>query len=156
MRYYLIAMLILCLDQISKWVIVEQLEIGEKITVIDKVLAITSHRNQGAAWGMLQNQFWLFYLITGIVVVGIVFCMQKYAKNHRLLGVSLAFMLGGAIGNFLDRVFRQEVVDFVQVYIGSYPFPIFNVADMALCIAVGLMIIDTLIEDKEKKEAQRK
>jgi signal peptidase II len=151
MRNYIIAFIIILLDQITKWLIVKELEIGEKIEVIKNIIDITSYRNRGAAWGMLQNQMWLFYGITLIVIIGIVFYLQKYAKNQLLLGISLSLMLGGAIGNFIDRLFRHEVVDFVQVYIGSYDFPIFNLADSALCVGVIFLIIDVLVDGKKEK-----
>jgi signal peptidase II len=143
--YYIIALVIIALDQLTKWLIVNELEIGERIPVIENVLYITSHRNQGAAWGILQ-------VITVIVVIGLVIYIQKYAKDQRLMGMALGLMLGGAIGNFIDRVIHQEVVDFVQTYIGTYPFPIFNIADSALCVGVALLFIVMLFEGKQEKE----
>ncbi|WP_042456214.1 signal peptidase II [Neobacillus dielmonensis] len=152
MLYYLIAVFIILLDQFTKWLILSKMYLGESIPIVDNVLYITSHRNRGAAWGILQGQMWLFYLITIIVIAAIVFYMQKHAKGKRLLGVSLAFMLGGAIGNFIDRVFRKEVVDFIHSYIFGYNFPVFNIADSALVIGVGLLIIQMLLEEKSSKE----
>ncbi|USK35623.1 signal peptidase II [Bacillus sp. F19] len=152
MLYYIIAFVIIALDQLTKRLIVNELEIGESIPVIENVLYITSHRNQGAAWGILQGQMWFFYVITVIVVIGLVIYIQKYAKDQLLMGMALGLMLGGAIGNFIDRVIHQEVVDFVQVYIGTYPFPIFNVADSALCVGVALLFIVMLLEGKQEKE----
>ncbi|UAL54181.1 MULTISPECIES: signal peptidase II [Metabacillus] len=152
MLYYIIALVIIALDQLTKWLIVNELEIGERIPVIENVLYITSHRNQGAAWGILQGQMWFFYVITVIVVIGLVIYIQKYAKDQRLMGIALGLMLGGAIGNFIDRVIHQEVVDFVQTYIGTYPFPIFNIADSALCVGVALLFIVMLFEGKQEKE----
>ena len=140
------------IDQISKWLIVKNMELGTSIPIIDNVLYITSHRNRGAAWGILENKMWFFYIITVVFVVFIVFYMKKYAKTDRLLGISLGLILGGAIGNFIDRVFRQEVVDFIHVYIFSYNYPVFNIADSALCIGVVLIIIQTLLEGKKAKE----
>jgi signal peptidase II len=95
---------------------------------------------------------WFFYVITLAVVIALVYYIRKMAKKNVLLGVSLAMMLGGAIGNFIDRVFRQQVVDFLQTYIFSYPFPIFNVADASLSIGVVLLIIYMLLEEKLAKE----
>jgi signal peptidase II len=68
------------------------------------------------------------------------------------MGIALGLMLGGAIGNFIDRLFRKEVVDFINTYIFSYDFPIFNVADSALCVGVVLLFIQMLLEGKQEKE----
>ncbi|MFJ7728956.1 signal peptidase II [Neobacillus sp. NPDC097160] len=152
MFYYLIAIFVILLDQVTKWLIVNNMYLGESITIIDKVLYITSHRNRGAAWGILQGQMWLFYVITVVVIGAIMFYLHKAAKGKWLLGVSLAFMLGGAIGNFIDRVLRKEVVDFIHTYIFSYNFPVFNIADSALVIGVILLMIQMLREERETKE----
>ncbi|MEH6946277.1 MULTISPECIES: signal peptidase II [Peribacillus] len=152
MRYYVIALFVIVMDQLTKWMIVKKMEYGDSIEVIENLLYITSHRNRGAAWGILEGQMWLFYIITVGVVIALVYYIQKMAKQSVLIGVSLAFMLGGAIGNFIDRVFRQEVVDFVHTYIFTYSFPIFNVADAALTIGVGLLIIYMILEEKLAKE----
>ena len=145
MVYYLLAFVVILLDQWTKWLVVRYMELGESIPIIENVLYITSHRNRGAAWGMLQGQFWLFYIVTVVVVVGIVIYIQRLQPTQRLFGIALGLMLGGALGNFIDRVFRKEVVDFVHTYIFNYSFPIFNVADAALTIGVALMFIYTWI-----------
>ncbi len=125
---------------------------GQSITVIENFLYITSHRNRGAAWGILQGQMWFFYLITVVVVIGLIIYIQNLKKQDKWFGIALALMLGGAIGNFIDRVVRKEVVDFVNTYIFTYDFPIFNVADSALVVGVIIMFIMTLFEGKMKKE----
>ncbi len=125
---------------------------GQSITVIENFLYITSYRNRGAAWGILQGQMWFFYLITVVVVVGLIIYIQKLKKQDKWFGIALALMLGGAIGNFIDRVVRKEVVDFLNTYIFTYDFPIFNVADSALVVGVIIMFIMTLFEGKMKKE----
>jgi signal peptidase II len=126
--------------------------LGESIPIINNVLYITSHRNRGAAWGILQGQMWLFYVITIVVIVGIIFYLQKAARGKMLLGVSLALMLGGAIGNFIDRVMRKEVVDFIHAYIFNYNFPVFNIADSSLVIGVILLMIQMLLDERGSKE----
>ena len=128
------------------------MNLGDSIPIIDNILYITSHRNRGAAWGILQGQMWLFYVITIIVIVAIMYYMQKAAKGKWLLGVSLALMLGGAIGNFIDRVVRKEVVDFIHTYIFTYNFPVFNIADSALVVGVVVLMIQMLREERESKE----
>ncbi|MEI5906101.1 signal peptidase II [Bacillus spongiae] len=150
--YYVIALFVVLLDQFTKWLIVQRVNLGEQIKVIEDVLYITSHRNKGAAWGILEGQMWFFYIVTVIVVAGIVYFLQKEAKGKRLYSISLAFILGGAIGNFIDRVFRGSVVDFINTYIFTYDFPIFNIADAALTIGVVLLIIVMFKEERESKE----
>jgi signal peptidase II len=150
--YYIIALIIILVDQLTKWIIVKYMELGESVQVIENLLYITSHRNRGAAWGILQGQMWFFYVITIVVIIALVYYLQKEAKGKMLLGISLALMLGGAIGNFIDRLFRKEVVDFVDTYIFAYNFPIFNVADSALVIGVGLLMVQMLMEEREAKK----
>jgi signal peptidase II len=150
--YYIIAFVIIAVDQWTKWLVVKYMQLGESIPIIPNVLYITSHRNRGAAWGILQGQFWLFYLITVIVVIGLVVYIQRLPRGERLFGIALGLMLGGAIGNFIDRVFRKEVVDFIHTYIGTYSFPVFNIADSALCIGVALVFIKTFFDGKTEKE----
>ncbi|WP_307406395.1 signal peptidase II [Neobacillus ginsengisoli] len=150
--FYLIALFVILLDQFTKWLIVSKMQFGDSITIINNILYITSHRNRGAAWGILQGQMWLFYAITLIVIVAIIYYLQKAAKGKWLLGVSLSLMLGGAIGNFLDRVIRKEVVDFIHTYIFGYNFPVFNIADSALVIGVILLMIQMLRDEREPKE----
>lgn len=152
MFYYIITLFVIGLDQLTKWLIVKNFELGESIQVIENFLYITSHRNRGAAWGILQGQMWFFYVITVIVIIGIIYYMQKAAKGKWLLGVSLGLMLGGAIGNFIDRVFRKEVVDFVNTFIFGYDFPIFNIADSALVIGVAMLMVQMLLEEREAKK----
>ena len=152
MYYYLLALVIIALDQITKAIIVNKMELGESIQVIENFLYITSHRNPGAAWGILAGKMWFFYIVTVVVIIALVFYIQKMAKTHMLVGVALALMLGGAIGNLIDRILHQEVVDFIDTYIFGYNFPIFNVADSALTVGVALLIIYMLFEEKFLKE----
>ncbi len=149
--YYVIALVIILLDQWTKWIVVQSMEIGERISLIENFLYFTSHRNQGAAFGILQGQMWFFYIITVIVVGFIVYYIQKEAKSSWLLGISLGLILGGAIGNFIDRVFRGEVVDFIDTFIFTYNFPIFNVADSALCVGVALIFIKIINDERLAK-----
>jgi signal peptidase II len=123
---------------------------GESIPVIDEVFYITSHRNRGAAFGILQDQRYFFIIITIAVVGAVVYYLQKHAHG-KMLKFALALVLGGAIGNFSDRLLRGEVVDFLNVFIGSYDFPIFNVADSALVIGVGLIFIQSFTESSKKE-----
>lgn len=148
MIYYLIAFLIIVIDQITKYFVVRGMELGESIRVIDGIFYITSHRNTGAAWGMLEGQMWLFYLVTIAVIIGILFYFHRHAKGNALFSLSLMVILGGAIGNFIDRIFRLEVVDFIQFTFFNF---IFNIADAALTIGVALLLIQMILEEVQEK-----
>ncbi|GGA21012.1 signal peptidase II [Paenibacillus physcomitrellae] len=152
MVYYLIALIAFLVDQGTKYLIAKQLQIGEEIPIIGHFFVITSSRNQGAAFGILQGKRWFFIVITIAVVIGIVWYMERVKKNgQKLLPVALSLILGGAIGNFLDRSVSAEVVDFLQFTFGSYIFPIFNFADSCIVVGVALIILDTLLENRRDK-----
>jgi signal peptidase II len=150
-RYYLLAVVVIAIDQFTKYLVVRNMELYQQIPVIDGFFYLTSHRNSGAAWGILQGKMGLFYIITIIVIIGIIYYLHTYGKNNKLLASALGLILGGAIGNFIDRLFHQEVVDFFDFIVFGYDFPIFNIADSALTIGVVLVIIATLLEDKKQK-----
>lgn len=151
--YYLLALFIIGLDQITKFLVVQHMDIAESIEVISGFFYLTSHRNAGAAFGILQGQMWLFYIVTVIVIIAVVYHLHKYGKDSTLIGIPLALILGGAIGNFIDRLIFGEVVDFFNVYIFTYNYPIFNIADAALVVGVLLLVVKiTADEWKEKRK----
>ncbi|WPK12025.1 signal peptidase II [Lysinibacillus louembei] len=153
-KYYGIAIIAILLDQITKWMIVKNMELGERIAIWDPWLGLLSHRNRGAAWGMLQGQMWLFTIVTIGVIVAILYFFYTEAKGKPLLQASLMLLFGGAVGNFIDRLFRGEVVDFVDVLIPiiNYEFPIFNVADAALSIAVVMLLLAVILDERQQKK----
>ncbi|HLQ70471.1 MAG TPA: signal peptidase II [Bacillota bacterium] len=150
--FYVLSLFIIGIDQLSKWIVVKHMAYGEHITVIENFFYITSHRNSGAAWGILEGKMGFFYVITVIVVIGLIYYMQKYGKHSKFLAISLSFILGGAIGNFIDRLFRKEVVDFLDFNIFTYNYPIFNVADSFLVVGVILLLIATIINERKEKK----
>ena len=152
--YYLFALIVIGIDQLTKWLVIQKMDLYESSPIIDHFFYITSHRNAGAAWGILQGQMVFFYIVTIFVIIGLVYYMEKYARNNKLTAVSLSLILGGAIGNFIDRLLRQEVVDFLDVMIFTYDFPIFNVADSCLVIGVILIFIATIKEEKRKGQEE--
>lgn len=147
----LYAAILILIDQISKNIIVKTMNIGESISVIGEVLQITSHRNYGAAWGMLQNQMIFFYIITIIVLIALIYFYYKEAADNLLMQCGLMLIFAGAIGNFIDRLFRGNVVDFIDTKIINYDFPIFNVADSCLTIGVFILLYELLFNQKEEK-----
>ena len=157
-KYYGLAIFVIIIDQWTKWLIVKNMEFGERISVWDPWFGILSHRNRGAAWGMLEGQMWLFTIVTLAVIVAIIYFYHTEAKGKPLYQVSLMLLLGGAIGNFIDRLFRGEVVDFLDVLIPviNYDFPIFNIADAALTISVVMLLIAIIFEEKAGKKKVKK
>jgi signal peptidase II len=158
--YFVIALIVLLLDRASKWVIVNQMALRETRSVIGDFFQITSHRNTGAAFSMFEGGRWFFVSITIVVLTGIVWYLLRMIRSKKtLMCWALALLLGGALGNFIDRVLYGEVVDFLQFNFVfdlfgkhiDYTFPIFNVADSGIVIGVGLVFLDTLIEWRMEK-----
>ena len=146
-----IVALTIVLNQVTKYLVASQMTIGQSIPIIDNFLYITSHRNAGAAWGIFQGKMMFFYLITlAVIAVVIVWMTRLDIKKDKWLMIALALILGGAVGNFIDRVLYQHVVDFIDTYILGFDFPIFNIADSALCIGVVLMAIDAILDMKRQ------
>lgn len=150
-RYVFAALAILVLDQVTKWLVIHKMDLYQTIPLWEGVFHITSHRNRGAAFGILQNQQWLFIVVTVVVVVGILFYLNRLNGDQPLLSWSLALILGGAVGNLIDRVRLGEVVDFLDFQWIRYP--IFNVADSAIVIGVGIMLWYTLRQPEEKEDS---
>lgn len=142
-----ILIVVLIADQLTKWVVATQMMIGDSFTVIPNFLSITSHRNNGAAWGILSGQMGFFILITIMIIIALVVFYIREAKNNLFMQVAISLLLAGALGNFIDRVMNGEVVDFVDTLIFGYDFPIFNIADASLTLGVGLLVI-LLLTDK--------
>ena len=150
---YGMALIVLLVDQGTKWIIATQMELHERIPVIGDFFLITSHRNTGAAFSILEGKRGFFIVLTSIVVIGIVWYLQKVKFSQgEMLPTALSLILGGALGNFIDRVVTGEVVDFLQFNFGSYTFPIFNVADSAICLGAGLLLLDALLSVRRENK----
>ncbi|WP_145430726.1 signal peptidase II [Staphylococcus haemolyticus] len=155
-KYYItisliVAIAILIIDQVTKRIIATTMNIGDSYKVIPNFLNITSHRNNGAAWGILSGKMGFFYIITIVILIVLVLFYIKEAKYNLFMQVAISLLFAGALGNFIDRLVNGEVVDFVDTNIFGYDFPIFNVADSSLTIGV-LFIIIVLLKDSNSKE----
>jgi signal peptidase II len=150
--------LIVALDQITKQLIASQLSLGEQIQVIDGFFSITSHRNKGGAWSIFYGQMVFFYVVT--VAAGVVFyflAKDMDFTNKKLYSIALLLMIAGGIGNFIDRLLFQEVIDFLDFVIFGYDYPTFNVADIGLVVGVILFAYDVIKEeifDKNTSETE--
>ncbi|GEC91052.1 signal peptidase II [Brevibacillus agri] len=136
-----------CIDQAAKFVVKNYMELGETIPLIQGIFHLTSHRNPGAAWGIMAGQRWLLITIAIVVVAA----GSIYAKKitNRMQQFGLGLFLGGALGNVVDRVFYGEVVDFFDIRFINYP--IFNTADTAIVIGGVILAVTSWKEDKLKR-----
>ena len=155
-QYYIgttvvVTLLILAIDQLTKYLIAAKMTIGDSYTVIPHFLNITSHRNNGAAWGILSGKMGFFVIITLIILAILIIFYIKEAKGNLFMQIALSLLFAGAIGNFIYRLFHGEVVDFIDTNIFGYDFPIFNVADSSLTVGV-IFIIIALLKDMNNKE----
>jgi len=130
--------LVLFLDQLTKFLIVRNLTLHESIPVLRGIISITLVHNRGAAFGIFKNQFYLFVFISVITIILIYFILQKN-KGNKWFSFSLSLILGGALGNLIDRVFSGYVIDFLDFHI----WPVFNIADSA--ITFGTIILGWLV-----------
>ena len=146
------------LDQVSKLLVVRFLDPRESFEIIRGVFRFTYVENDGAAFGMLDDHRWVFMVLSTLGIVALAFYMWKFAPKSRLACVAVSFIIGGGIGNMIDRVRLGYVIDFIDFC----AFPtiwkwIFNIADSFVCIGAGLLIfylvLDIIKESKDKENA---
>ncbi|KPK40117.1 MAG: hypothetical protein AMJ78_07540 [Omnitrophica WOR_2 bacterium SM23_29] len=136
MRPFLIAIFVVILDQITKAIAMTFLKYGESYLIIKKIFYLTLIKNSGAAFGLFKNQAAFFILVSGLAVTFIIYFLSKKKVSSYL---PLALILGGAVGNLIDRLRVGYVIDFLDFKI----WPVFNVADS--CISIGAFLLFLLI-----------
>lgn len=150
-RWYLLAILIVVFDQLTKQWVSSSFTYGETLELLP-FLNLTLVHNMGAAFSFLSDaggwQRWFFTIVSLIVSVVLVVWLSRLPAKQYLLATALALVLGGAVGNLWDRVLLGYVVDFVDVYYQKYHWPAFNVADAAITIGAILLIIESLFSSK--------
>ena len=129
-------------------------------SVINGFFNIVHVQNYGAAFGLLNNpetnwQFWFFFTIT-LFIVGFILHLVKNSPYDGLLFLGFGLILGGALGNFIDRVRLRYVIDFLDFYIGAWHWPVFNVADMCICVGTGFVAWIYYLEAKEEHIKNKK
>jgi signal peptidase II len=153
----IVAPLLLIVDQLSKLYIDRNFLLGESVTVFTNFFHITYIRNKGAAFGILAGSPWRvpFFVSIGVIAcAAILWYLYSVRADQKLLQIALVMVLSGAIGNIIDRVRLSEVIDFIDVHWYQYHWPAFNVADSAITVGVGLMILDLWQEERRNKRAK--
>ena len=160
MPFYVVLIIVsacvVALDQLTKWLIYFNLPIGEVAFGIDGLFEITHIRNDGMAFGLLDEHRWIFIVasIIGICVISVY--LFRFSSDNRFTKIGLALVIGGGLGNMVDRIVLGEVVDMIHLTIFNAFFPyVFNVADSCVCVGVGMAIVgivyDIIKEAKSKK-----
>ena len=155
--WLIIAALSVIADYISKRIVMANMTLYGSADFLPGFIEFRYVQNKGAAWGMFSDNRWIFLILTSIAIIVIPIMLYKFGKIHKLFGISLSLIWGGAIGNMIDRVFYGSVVDFINFQFVE--FPVFNVADCCVTIGAALMIIYVIFfdktlfrDDKKKKE----
>jgi signal peptidase II len=147
---------VITFDQITKQLVVKNLGWYDVLPVFPH-FNLTYMRNTGAAFSILSDASPIFFILLGVAVsLGILWWLRKNPQGQTLVALSLSLILGGALGNVIDRATRGYVVDFLDFYWGGWHFAAFNVADSAITLGAGLLILDMLLESGKNKSASRK
>jgi len=147
MIWVIVSILIVVIDQVVKYFVVENIQTDQMIPVIDKFFYLTLHRNSGGAWSIMEDSRTVFLILIPIISAIVIYFMVK--NKSPFMRLALSMVLGGAIGNYIDRLLIGKVTDYLLFYIGSYAFPIFNAADMAITGGTILLAIYLLFIYKE-------
>ena len=142
-------------DQIVKIIISSAMSVGETIPVIKDIFHFTYIRNEGAAFGMLSEHRWVFMIISSVAIVAMCIYLFRFCKERMLTRIGIALVIGGGIGNMIDRIFLGYVVDMIDCrFIDFY---VFNVADSCVCVGAGIVFLGVLLDTiKEIKESKAK
>lgn len=152
--WLLLAAAVVLIDQLTKALVEQTFRFGERHTVIPGWFDLTLVYNKGAAFSFLSNadgwQRWFFIVLGTVAAVVIVWMLVRHG-SQRLFGFGLAMILGGAVGNVIDRVWRGQVVDFLLFHHGNWYFPAFNAADSAITLGAALLILDELLRVRRSR-----
>lgn len=147
--YIFVIVFLTLIDQLSKTYIASSMELYDQIEIIKDFFYITYVKNDGAGFSILKGQMAFFYIVTVIALIFLVYMLIK--SNNKLADTAYLLMIGGALGNFIDRIRFKYVTDFLDFKIFGYDFPVFNLADTFLTIGVGLLILSILLEERHAK-----
>lgn len=136
----LIGMIVIVIDQASKFLFSYLIKAGSSITIIKKVFYLSYVKNYGVAFNMLNNKRFIIILFS-IILLSLIYNYMKSFKNNKRNLLAFGLLYGGIIGNLIDRAFFGYVRDFIDIYIINYNYPVFNIADSAIVIGIILLII---------------
>lgn len=150
-KIYLLAIIGIILDQTTKLLITSLLKLNEIVNVINGFFSITYVRNTGAAWGMFSNNTLLLSIISILFLIFFIKYIEELSKVSFFYEIAFGLIVGGIVGNLIDRLFRGYVIDFFRFIILDYNYPIFNIADTLIVIGVIILIINFVRDDLIEK-----
>ncbi len=150
-KVYLTSVIVLLIDQIVKLLIKTNMNLNEEISIIPNFFSIQYLKNTGAAFSILENQTILLAITSIICISVIIYYLKKEENLTTAMYLSFGLVLGGILGNLIDRIVYQGVIDFLSFQIFNYNFPVFNIADIGITIGVLLLIIIYISRDIKKK-----
>ena len=139
----IITIVILIIDICSKIIVTKYLGLGKSVKIINDILYLTHVRNTGAAWSMFDGNKYFVLIVSALIIIGFIMYLLKNQPNNKTEKIAYGFILGGALGNFINRCVKGYVTDFIDVKILKYDYPIFNLADMFIVIGVIIFVIYT-------------
>lgn len=146
LKHVILLVAVLIVDQLSKFVIHASMNLGDSFSVIPGFFRITYLQNTGAAWSILEGKMVFFYLISIVFLIGMAVFYKNTSSSDTLTKIGIVLMMAGTLGNLIDRLVFHYVRDFFDFIIFGYDFPVFNIADMSLCIGIGCIVLSVLLE----------
>ena len=138
-----LTLVVILLDMVSKYIVSRLLIVNESVMIIKNFFNITYVRNTGAAFSIFSENTFLVMVISFMIIMGIILYISKNKPSNKIDKISYSLILGGAIGNFIDRVIYGYVRDFIEIDIFGWDYPIFNLADVFVVVGVILLVIAT-------------
>lgn len=154
LKFLWLSLAVIVVDLWTKYVVVQNFAYGESVNILP-IFNLTYARNYGAAFSFLADHSgWQKFFFLGLAVVisaALVVMLFKNSASLKLQNSAYALIIGGAIGNAIDRAYNGYVVDFLHFYWDIYHYPVFNIADIAIVVGAGLLILESLLESRKKK-----
>ena len=140
---FIITLIVLIVDIISKLIVKHYMILDNSVYVINNFLDLTYVKNTGVAWSIFANNKYFVLILSGIIIMGIIYYVYREKPTRKITKLAYALILGGALGNYVNRILYGYVIDFIDVKIFGYNYPIFNMADIFIVLGVILLVYDT-------------
>ena len=142
-----ISLLVIIIDIITKLLVTSNLILNNSITIIPNFFYLTYVHNYGGAWSIFNNSTLAITIISFVIIIGIIYYLLKNKVTKKIEVIGYSLLLGGAIGNLIDRVINGYVIDFLDFYVFGYDYPIFNIADIGIVVGIIILIISMCLEE---------